>query len=158
MFPKQREIPEGDYGNLVRMPFSLHQKKRTEYRYINDNFEYVDEFEVIPINITGFVTRDSYQPSATTDDENGEPLPPMRAPAAKGGVPPCLQACLENNVQMTGGGGHFLRIACVCAYRDAGLSHAAICRNALNSFCHIVVHAHVGEGLSSMRDRVVTTI
>jgi hypothetical protein len=128
MFPKQREIPEGDYGNLVRLGFSLHQKKGTEYRYINDEFEYVDEFEVTPIDISGFVTKDTYQPPATVENENGEPMPPMRTTAARGGVPPCLQTCLENNVQMTGGGGHFLRIACVCAYGDAGLSHAAICR------------------------------
>ena len=128
MFPKQREIPDGDYGNLVRLPFSRHQKKGTEYRYINDNFEYVDEFEVLPIDISGFIAKGSYQPPTSIEDANGESMAPMRTPYTNGGIPPCLQACLENNVQMTGGGGHFLRIACVCAYRDAGLSHAAICR------------------------------
>lgn len=128
VFPKQREIPDGDFGNLVRLPFSRHQKKGTDYRYINDNFEYVDEFEVTPIDISGFFTKDTYQPPTPIEDENGEPLPPMRAPAAKGGVPPCLQACLENNVQMTGGGGHFLRLAIVSAYRAAGLNFAQICK------------------------------
>ena len=128
MFPKQREIPDGDYGNLVRLPFSRHQKKGTEYRYINDDFEYVDEFEVSPIDISGFIAKGSYQPLAIIEGENGEPLPPMRTPAVRGGVPPCLQACLENNVQMTGGGGHFLRLAIVSAYRKAGLNFAQICR------------------------------
>ena len=128
MFPKQREIPEGDYGNLVRLPFSRHQKKGTEYRYINDDFEYADEFEVSPIDISGFVTKDSYQPPATTEDENGEPMPPMRTTAAKSGVPPCLQACLENNVELVGGGGHYARISIVCAYRDIGLEFPALCR------------------------------
>lgn len=127
-FPKQREVEAGGYGNLIRLSFSRHQKKGTEYRYINDNFEPVDEFEVIPIDISGFVTKDSYQPPAHTEDENGEPMPPMRAPAAKGGVPPCLQTCLENNTELTGGGGHYARIAIVCAYRDMGLKFHAISR------------------------------
>jgi hypothetical protein len=125
MFPKQREIPEGDYGNLVRLGFSLHQKKRTEYRYINDDFEYVDEFEVTSIDISGFVTKDTYQPPVIIEDENGEP---MHIPAAKGGVPPCLQACLENNVELVGGGGHYARISIVCAYRDIGLKFPVLCR------------------------------
>ena len=128
MFPKQREIPDGDYGNLVRLPGSLHQKKGTEYRYINDSFEYVDEFEVTPIDISGFVTKDTYQPSVDTEDGNGEPMTPMRTPNTNGGVPPCLQACLESNVQMTGGSGHYTRIALCSAYRDAGLGHTALCR------------------------------
>lgn len=126
MFPKQRDIPEGDYGNLVRLPFSLHQKKGTEYRYINDKFEYVEAFDVTPIDISGFVTKDSYQPPAPIEDEDGEPMSPMRPPAAKSGVPPCLQACLENNVQLVGGGGHYMRVSIVCAYRDAGLKFPAL--------------------------------
>lgn len=132
VFPKQRDIPEGDYGNLVRLPVGIHQKKGTEYRYINDNFEYVDEFEVTPIDISGFVAKDTYQPSVDTEDDNGEPMTPMRTTAAKSGVPPCLQMCLENNVQMTGGGGHYARVAICCAYRDIGLQFASLCRLFLN--------------------------
>ena len=129
VFPKQRDIPDGDYGNLVRLPFSRHQKKGTEYRYINDEFEYVDEFEVTPIDITGFVTKDSYQPPTPQEspDENGE-LVPCRIPAVKGVVPPCLQACLENNVELVGGGGHYMRVSIVCAYRDIGLKFPALCQ------------------------------
>lgn len=141
MFPKQREIPEGDYGNLVRLPFSLHQKKGTEYRHINDNFEYVDEFEAKPIDISGFEGVDSYKPRnpAIGQDENIDdafnrifdaPRRTMNDPArpAQAGVPPCLQACLENNVELVGGGGHYARIAICCAYRDMGLKFQALCQ------------------------------
>ena len=127
-FPKQRAVPKGEYGNLIRAAFGLHQKKGTEYRYLNDNFEYVDEFEVIPIDISGFVAKDAYNPPANTEDGTGEPMPPLRTTATNGGVPPCLQACLENNVQMTGGGGHYVRISITCAYRDIGLKFPALCQ------------------------------
>ena len=128
MFPKQRDIPAGDYGNLVRLPFSKHQKKGTEYRYINDQFEYVDEFEVSPIDISGFEDTSSYTPHipAPLPDESPEPVGVV--PGATYGVPPCLRACLENNAQLTGGGGHYARISLVCAYRDIGLDFAQICR------------------------------
>ena len=134
MFPKQREIPEGDYGNLVRLPFSLHQKKGTEYRYINDNFEYVDEFEVTPIDISGFEDTTSYRPRVTDvcQDENEDVPHTIKDNVSKGGVPPCLQACLENNIQLTGGGGHYARVGIVCAYRDIGLKFPALCRLFLN--------------------------
>ncbi len=130
MFPKQRDIPEGDYGNLVRLPYSLHQKKGTEYRYINDNFEYVDEFEVTPIDITGFEDANSYRPHipVVCQDENETIPQTVNGNASKGGVPPCLQACLENNVELVGGGGHYARISIVCAYRDIGLKFPALCR------------------------------
>ncbi len=131
MFPKQRDIPEGDYGNLVRLPFSRHQKKGTEYRYINDNFGYVDEFDVTPIDISGFETPDSYKPSVTMEDLGDTapaPSQSLRPVGSTGGVPPCLQACLENNTELTAGGGHYTRIAIVCAYRDLGLQFPAICR------------------------------
>lgn len=140
MFPKQRDIPEGDYGNLVRLPFSLHQKKGTEYRYINDKFEYVDEFDVAPINISGFEDTNSHKPitPVVCQDENIDDAfdrifdapRTMNGPprAAQGGVPPCLQACLENNVELVGGGGHYARISIVCAYRDIGLKFPALCR------------------------------
>jgi len=136
MFPKQRSIPEGDYGNLVRLPFSLHQKKGTEYKYINDAFEYVDEFEVTPIDISGFTSTDSYTPplpSLESIDESFNCIfdhpRTMERPSLTpiGGIPPCLQACLEDNIQMTGGGGHYTRISIACAYRDAGLKFLSIC-------------------------------
>ena len=129
MFPKQRDIPVGDYGNLVRLPFSRHQKKGTEYRYINDKFEHVDKFDVAPIDISGFVTKDTYQPPTPQEqpNENGD-LVPRRIPAAKSGVPPCLQACLENGAELVGGGGHYARISIVCAYRDMGLKFPSLCR------------------------------
>ena len=128
MFPKQRGIPEGDYGNLVRLPFSLHQKKDTKYRYINDKFEYVDEFEVTPINISGFEDVSSYRPCAPAVCQDETPDLPhhIQVTMSKGGVPPCLQACLENNTELTGGGGHYARISIVCAYRDIGLKFPAI--------------------------------
>ena len=140
MFPKQRDIPEGDYGNLVRLPFSLHQKKGTEYRYINDKFEYVDAFEVTPIDITGFEDANSYRPhipDVGTDENIDDAFnrifdaPRTMNGAArtnKAGVPSCLQACLENNSQLTGGGGHYVRIAIVCVYRDIGLKFPSLCR------------------------------
>lgn len=128
MFPKQRDIPEGDYGNLVRLPFSLHQKKGTEYRYINDKFEYVDEFDVTPIDISGFEDANSHRPQIRDmcQDENEDVPQTVNDNVSKCGVPQCLQACLENNAQLTGGGGHYARIAIVCAYRDIGLKFPAI--------------------------------
>ncbi len=140
MFPKQRDIPEGEYGNLVRLPFSRHQKKGTEYRYINDNFEYVEEFEVTPIDITRFSSAQSFRPNPpeTHSGENIDDIfnnifdSPRRMKVAPcplpGGVPPCLCACLENGHELTGGGGHYARISIVCAYRDIGLQFPALCR------------------------------
>lgn len=130
MFPKQRDIPEGDYGNLVRLPFSLHQKKGTEYRYINDKFEYVDEFEVTPIDISGFEDANSYRPRAPAVYQDGDTDLPhhTQATISKGGVPPCLQACLESGVELVGGGGHYMRVSIVCAYRDIGLKFPALCQ------------------------------
>ena len=131
MFPKQRSIPYGDYGNLVRLPFSLHQKKGTEYRYINDKFEYIDEFDVTPVDISGFTTPSSPPTVRETFDrifDSPCAVADMSPAVSKDGVPPCLQACLEDNIQMTGGGGHYARIALTCAYRDMGLKHAALCR------------------------------
>ena len=133
MFPKQREIPEGDYGNLVRLGFSLHQKKGTEYRYINDEFEYVDEFEVTPIDISGFAKTESYQPCVHTEEVDAtKPSQPFRDVCAVRGVPPCLQACLEHGTELVGGGGHYARISITCAYRDIGLKFPAICQLFIN--------------------------
>jgi hypothetical protein len=132
-FPKQRIVAEGEYGNLIRAPASLHQKKGTEYRYINDEFEYVDEFEVIPIDISGFVKTESHQPCVRTEEvDAANPSQPLRDVGAVGGVPPCLQACLENNTELVGGGGHYARISIVCAYRDIGLKFPAICQLFIN--------------------------
>ena len=140
MFPKQRDIPEGDYGNLVRLPFSRHQKKGTEYRYINDNFEYVDEFEVTPIDITGYEDVNSRRPhipdvgtDENIDDSFNRIFDATRtmngaARTNKDGVPPCLKACLENGEELVGGGGHYMRVSIVCAYRDIGLKFPALCQ------------------------------
>lgn len=53
-FPKQRTVPPGDYGNLIRLNDSIHQRKRTKYSYIDDNFNPIDTFDVDTMDISGF--------------------------------------------------------------------------------------------------------
>ena len=138
VFPKQREVPEGDYGNLIRAPFSLHQKKKTSYHYINTDFNHKDEFELKTIDISGFIPpHDRMKPSteALTSDETIDDVfnrifdtPKRIGNPVPGGIPPCLSSALENDAQLIGGGGHYMRIAIVCAYRDVGLPFDALCR------------------------------
>lgn len=128
-FPKQRVVPEGDFGNLVRAPASLHQKKGTEYSFIDDKFNHINEFEVSTIDIGGFEAveaRPSHTPAVTPEPyTEGEPVAPR---ASLGGIPPCLIKLLEDGAQLTGGGGHYARISLVCAYSDAGLQFPALCK------------------------------
>ena len=127
VFPKQREIPPGEYGNLVRLPCSLHQKKRTDYHYIDEAFHPIHEFVVEPVDITGFTSSETMKPSAADTAQDLCDIGAVHTHSTWG-IPPCLSAALENNMQMTGGGGHFMRIAIVCAYRNAGLSFGQICK------------------------------
>lgn len=128
VFPKQREVPEGDYGNLIRAPFSLHQKKKTSYHYINTNFDHKDEFEVETIDISGFIPPHDQMKTTTEPPTEDGTIRIKPAHNTSGGIPPCLSSALENNLQLVGGGGHYARIAIVCAYRDVGLPFAALCR------------------------------
>lgn len=131
VFPKQREVTEDGYGNLVRLPWSLHQKKQVPYRYINESFEHIDEFDVQTIDISGYTFQKpetqqvkEWDTSCTNiDDTHG-----LRSTGSLGGVPPCIEGVLRDNVQMISTGGHYFRLAVVSAYRGAGLDHAQICR------------------------------
>lgn len=127
VFPKQREVPDGEYGNLIRLPFSVHRKKGTLYHYIDTSLNHIDEFEVETTDITDFTQSDRMKPSKANIPDDTERMKPEAANTLCS-IPPCLSLLLETGVQLTGGGGHYARIAIVCAYRDAGLPFPALCR------------------------------
>ena len=136
-FPKQREIPDGDYGNLIRLDFSKHQRKGTISQFIDDEFHPIDEFMVETVDISGFSSYDhgmNHMMKApagdVSEDETEDETHRMKAPAVctPGGIPPCLTHLLQNNIPLTGGNGHYVRISIVCAFRDAGLPFAALCK------------------------------
>ena len=127
-FPKQDHVGKDGYGNLVRLPLGIHQKKGQRYHYIDYNFHPIDEFQVQTLDLSDYepkVKQTKPVAEALIEDETIRMRP---AQNTSGGIPPCLSAALENNLQLVGGGGHYARIATVCAYRDVGLPFAALCR------------------------------
>jgi len=44
IFPKQTEVKEGDYGNLVKLPLAKHLKSGRRSHLLNDEFEVEEEF------------------------------------------------------------------------------------------------------------------
>jgi len=137
-FPKQDHVEKGGYGNLVRLPLGIHQKKKQRYHYINDEFYRIDEFRVQTLDLSDYepkVKQMKPTTEALPEDETIDDIfnrvfdnPKRIKNPVRGGIPPCLSAALENNLQLVGGGGHYMRVAIVCAYRDAGLPFAALCR------------------------------
>lgn len=127
-FPKQRKIPDGEYGNLLRLCFSEHKKKHTLYHFINDEKTHIDEFQVQTLDLSGYEPKVKQMKPAAEALKDGETIHMKPSSNTPGGIPPCLSSALENNLQLVGGGGHYMRIAITCAYRDAGLPFAALCR------------------------------
>ena len=127
-FPKQDHVGEDGYGNLVRLPLGIHQKKGQRYHYIDYDFHTIDEFQVKTLDLSDYepaVKQMKPVAEALAEDETIRMKPTYNT---SGGIPPCLSSALENNLQLIGGGGHYARIAIVCAYRDVGLPFAALCR------------------------------
>jgi len=114
-FPKQRGVTSDGYGNLVRLSFSLHQKKGTPYRYINDKFEYVDEFDAETIDISGYTFPKPEVPKPKEWDESSPAAPLSDLP-----VRPCLLRALSDGAQFTGGGGHMMRVFLASAAFERG--------------------------------------
>jgi len=130
VFPKQRSVPEGEYGNLIRLPFTIHKKKNQVYNFLNSSFHHIDEFLVETIDITDFTVFHHKMKTGCTAlvDTLGGEVVHAKSSAANtlGGIPPCIQSILSQS--LTGSGGHYMRISIVCAYRDAGLAFPALCR------------------------------
>ena len=128
-FPKQEEVTKDGYGNLVRLPLGIHQKKRSRYHYINSSFHPIDEFDVETLDLSEYAPQ-VQRMKAPAGDVSEDETHGMKAPAVctPGGIPPCLTHLLQNNIPLTGGNGHYVRISIVCAFRDAGLPFAALCK------------------------------
>lgn len=115
-FPKQKSVGADGYGNLVRIPFGSHKKKQVPYRYINDLFEYVDEFEANTIDISrsSFPTRDhETKPTEHYDSPSAKPIKDLP-------IRPCLLRALSDGGQFTGGGGHLFRVFLASAALERG--------------------------------------
>lgn len=122
VFPKQRGVSEDGYGNLVRLPFGTHRKKQVPYRHINDSFEYVDEFEVKTVDISGLsFPAPAYEkkPDVPYNPETAKPIKDLP-------IRPCLLRALSEGGQFTGGGGHMFRIFLASAALERGCTRAQV--------------------------------
>lgn len=127
-FPKQREIPDGDYGNLLRLCFSEHRKKKTLYHFIDDEKTHIDEFQVQTLDLSCYEPRVKEMKPATAALPEDGTIRMKPTQNTSGSIPPCIEQSLAGGAQFTGSGGHYMRICVVCAYRDAGLPFAALSR------------------------------
>ena len=127
-FPKQDHVGKDGYGNLVRLPLGIHQKKKQRYHYIDPDFHHIDEFQVQTLDLSDYEPKVKQMKPAAEALKEDEPVRMKPSSNTSGGIPPCLSLALENNLQLVGGGGHYARIAITCAYRDVGLPFAALCR------------------------------
>ena len=127
-FPKQDHVGKDGYGNLVRLPLGIHQMKMQRYHYIDSSFRPIDEFQIQTLDLSDYEPKVERMKPAAEAHTGDETVGMKQIQTTSGGIPPCLSSALENNLQLIGGGGHYARIAIVCAYRDVGLSFAALCR------------------------------
>lgn len=125
VFPKQRSVTGDGYGNLVRLPWSLHQKKQVPYRYINDDFEYISEFDVETIDISGY-TFQKPETHVAKEWVASSPASPIKDISIR----TCLLRALSDGAQFTGGGGHMMRVFLV----SAAFEHGATREQVINMF------------------------
>ncbi|HEY3363173.1 MAG TPA: hypothetical protein VGK06_15485 [Methanosarcina sp.] len=109
VFPKQTSISTNGYGNLVKLPFAINRKNGNKSK-IWKNGAFVDNFDSLEI---GVIDISNYVPEQKEVKEKTV-LP------VKGTIRTCIKEVLEK--QLTGGGGHMMRIAVVCEYFNAGMT------------------------------------
>lgn len=129
VFPKQRNLEAGDYGNLVRCDFGKHQRKQTWSHFVDTVFNEIEEVEIKTIDISGFKAWEQKKhPSSTSHPTPTQEHVPMTHPQSGGSIPPCLVSLLAENVQLVGTGGHYVRIAITSAFAEAGVGFEGLCR------------------------------
>jgi hypothetical protein len=101
IYPKQTLISRGGYGNLVKLPFATHRKKHTKSEVLSDLSE------VYELDISSY--------EIPIKETKGEPVMKFDGD----GIRPFIKWSLTQ--QLEGSEGHFLRIAAVREYWNAGM-------------------------------------
>ena len=109
IFPKQDSVNYGGYGNLIKLPFAIHQKTKARSKIKIGN-GFIETFNRLPVHVLNISAYKS--PEKQTDVTK-------QTTVTKGTVRDCIKNAL--GMQLTGTGGHFMRIAVCREYYNAGM-------------------------------------
>lgn len=120
IFPKQKKLSGGKYGNMVKLPFGVNRKNGNRSKLLND------DLQPIEINLSNAAVVQLYE----------EFEPQIGKPRGKGGIIrkvqrpqmitstslyPCMRGVLAEGMQLTGGSGHTFRQAIAIMALNCGM-------------------------------------
>lgn len=113
IFPKQNNA-EKPYGNLVKLPLGINQKNGNRSQFVDDGIEF-NRIDLLYTRLPKFKERAVKEHTQCTKSEQT----PQQLPS---NIRPCMSNVIDNNLQMTGGDGHLMRIAIVAELKALPLS------------------------------------
>lgn len=105
-FPKQKSLgKDGMYGNLVKLPLGYNHRSGAFSMFIDENFEPLEGRVQVPGRV---VLMEIPKPEKKTSPVSGFV---SEAVTVNNELDHCMKMCLGNKMQLTGTGGHRMRLA-----------------------------------------------
>jgi predicted transcriptional regulator len=98
VFPKQAEIKEGGFGNLIKLPLGLHRKDQKWSRFLDSNFDPLPAEALPEVTPTTLLDHDVSQIKQMLEERHGKEWFDYKEKiktAYKGPDPPCITRLLE---------------------------------------------------------------
>jgi hypothetical protein len=119
VFPKQEKIGKDGYGNLVKVPLATHQIHKTRSQILV-NGEWVSDFEDLKIGILDLSCYEVPGKVTTKRESKAVVKPVVRINGEfNSDIRQCIKTALT--MSLTGGQGHFMRMAIAREYFESGM-------------------------------------
>jgi hypothetical protein len=129
VWPKQKKLHKGRYGNPVKFPICINKKTGNRSVFLNP-----DTFDPLagPIKLPGIVHL--YEIADPSKESESAGMPRVRRPSAGGTrraystneLDYCMKKALEDRLTLDGGAGHNLRVAIVVKAQVIGMNEEEI--------------------------------
>lgn len=112
IFPKQ-STAEKPYGNLVKLPLGINQKNGNRSQFLENGIDF-KRIDLLYTRLPKYEVKKTKELTVGRVSNTPQQLP--------SNIRPCIKNVIDNNLQMTGGDGHLMRIAIVAELKALPLN------------------------------------